>query len=228
MDKLKKILESLGISRSAQEVYLSLISSGEATAHMLAKRTGITRPSVYDQLKELRAKDLVAERAVDGTTFFAPSDIRRLDAMLEERIESLHSDREILTETLPMLLKQTRGIQPKIRFFEGQKGVQQMMKDILWSDDVSLNIFWPYTQMLDILGVDFLKWFNERRITHKIAIRTIWPNDPQVSKNNIFAGSDLYVTRRYARNNQSSDMGYLAYDDKTAFVSSTKEAFGAS
>lgn len=226
MDKLREVLNHLGIPQSAQRVYLSLLEDGEATAHVLAKRTGVTRPSVYDQIKELRSKDLVAERAVGGTTFFAASDVRRLDAMLKDRIENLSNDRATLTATLASLTKQANAVQPKIRFFEGKEGVQQLMKDMLWHDNITLAIFWPHQQMRDILGDEFLQRFNERRIKQKIAIKTIWPDKEKKAKDNIFAGNDLYVIKKYARPDQARDMGYLVYDDKVAFISSSKEAFG--
>lgn len=226
MDKFREILNDLGIQQSAQRVYVSLVKDGEATANVLAKRTGITRPSVYDQIKELRKKDLVIERAIGGKTFFSASDVRRIDAMLGDRIEKLSSDRKLLADTLASFMKQTKAVQPKIKFFEGKEGAQQLMKDILWYDDITLSIFWPHEQMREILGDDFLQWFNERRVKRHIAVKTIWPDKERKSKENIFAGNDKYVTRRYAKPSQACDMGYLVYDDKVAFISSAKEAFG--
>lgn len=226
MDRFREILNNLGIQQSAQRVYVSLVKDGEATANVLAKRTGITRPSVYDQIKELRKKDLVVERAVGGKTFFAASDVRRIDAMLGDRIERLSSDRELLADTLASFMKQAKTVQPKIKFFEGKEGAQQLMKDILWHDDITLSIFWPYQQMREILGDDFLQWFNERRVKRHIAVKTIWPNKERKSKDHIFVENDTYVTRKYAQPNQVCDMGYMVYDNKVAFISSTKEAFG--
>src|SRR3989344_8440375 len=100
MDKLKTVLNDLGITGSAQRIYLSLLADGEATAHVLSKRTSITRPSVYDQIKELRSKDLIAERNIEGKTYFVASDVRRLNILMEEKIKRFEDGREILNETL--------------------------------------------------------------------------------------------------------------------------------
>jgi len=225
MKEITKILEDLGIAGSAQKIYLSLLRDGEATARMLSERTGITRPSVYDQIKELRKFDLVGERMIEGKTYFAPLDVRKLGSLLDEKIEKLKSDKNNLDKNLKQLLQATRSPQPKIRFFEGRESMQQLMKDILWHDEISLSIYWPYTQMVEVLGEEFLTWFNERRIKYKISIKTIWPHKEK-NKKHIFTDSDKYVQRRYANPGQTAKMGYLIYGDKVAFFSSTKETFG--
>lgn len=226
MDKLKKVLDELEISASAQKIYLSLLREGEATARTLSKRTGVTRPSVYDQIKELRARDLVGERDIDGKTYFAPLDVRRLEQLLSDKIESLEEGRKDLRENMNALLAATQTPQPKIRFFEGEEGLRQLMKDILWHDSATLSIYWPYQQMVKILGAEYLQWFNKRRIKYDIAVKTIWPYKDKNKKDHIFKGNDDLVERRYARSDQIAQMGYLIYGDKVAFISSTKEAFG--
>lgn len=225
MDKLKSALDDLGIIESAQKIYISLLRDGDAAARLLSKRTGITRPSVYDQIKELRAKGLIAERNMEGKTYFSASDIKQLDRLLEEKIEKLETGRNTLNEVISQLAK-TQSTQPKIRFFEGSNGAQQLLKDILWFDNITLSIFWPYQEMLEILGTDFLQWFNERRVRREIKIKTIWPYSEMKKSKHIFTGNDDYVARKYAKPNQVFSMGYLIYENKTAFISSAKEAFG--
>lgn len=181
---------------------------------------------MYDQIKELRTCDLVVERSIDGKTYFAPSDVRRLDKLLSEKIEHLESGRCILKENMEELLAATQSPQPRIRFFEGREGLQQLMKDILWHDATTLSIYWPYSQMLDILGEEFLQWFNERRIAYDITVKTIWLHEDLSKKEHIFTGKDENVERRYAKPHQAAHMGYLIYDNKVIFISSAKEAFG--
>ncbi|MCA9356673.1 hypothetical protein KC872_00530, partial [Candidatus Kaiserbacteria bacterium] len=148
-----------------------------------------------------------------------------LDRYVRDKIEALEARREALLEDLPSLLAQAQSVQPKIQFFEGTEGVQQMMKDMLWYDGGVVKSFWPYKQMIDILGTEFLIWFNERRIKRNIHISSIWPQSDRKAVN-IFSEQDTYVTKRFALSGQKTKMSYLIYGDKTIFVSSSKEAFG--
>lgn len=225
MKNLKSILDDIGIIKSAQKIYISLLQDGDATALLLSRRTGITRPSVYDQIKELKTLGLVAERNIEGKTYFSASDIKQLDNLLAEKMERVETGRKTLDELISTFTK-TQTTQPKIRFFEGKDGARQLLKDILWYDEMTLLIFWPYQEMLDMLGEDFLQWFNERRIRRKIKVRTIWPFREIKRSKHVFSDNDAYVTRRYAKEDQSFSMGYLIYENKTAFISSAKEAFG--
>lgn len=225
MKMLDNALTDLGLIQSARTVFISLLTDGEATARVLTKRTGLTRPSVYDQLRDLRNRGLVFERDIEGKTFFTATEVSKLDGLLRDKIEELETSRETLLEDLPSLLAQAQSVQPKIQFFEGKEGVQQMMKDMLWHDGETVKSFWPYRQMVEIMGEEFLGWFNQRRIKRNIHIDSIWPHTEKKLPN-IFSEVDTYVTKRFALPNQKPKMSYLIYGDKTIFISSSKEAFG--
>jgi sugar-specific transcriptional regulator TrmB len=96
-------LRRLDLSQSQQAIYLSLLTDGQATARVLAARTGLTRPSVYDQLKSLIGLNLVVELDIEGKAEFAAADIKYLDALLADKIDRLEQSRAFLTEALPAL-----------------------------------------------------------------------------------------------------------------------------
>lgn len=226
MDSIDAILEELGLLPAARAVYLSLLRDGEATARVIAKRTGITRPSVYDQVHDLRNKGLVVERDRDGKTYFGATDVRQVSTLLEDRMERLDMGKQLLAKSLDTLLAEGHTVQPKIRFFEGREGVQQMMKDILWYDNIALAICWPYQHVVNVLGGEYLEWFNKKRVTRHIGVRTIWTDAERALKDHVFTGADTLVQRRYAKKGQRFAMAYLVYEDNVLFVSSAKEAFG--
>lgn len=226
METVTKLLGHLGIGEGAQKIYLSLVRDGQASPRMLSQRTGITRTSVYDQLKVLMTHDLVVELDIEGKAVYAAGDVKRLDAAVREMIEELEVGRVQFEKELPALLSKTETVQPKIRFFEGKEGVMQLMKDILWHDHLTLHIVWPYEEMLSVLGEEFLLWFNERRMKRGIKVASIWPHALRASQSHIFMHDGPDVERRYAEKGQIGKMGYLIYNNKVAFVSSGAEGFG--
>jgi len=85
MENLYNILDTLNIPKPAQKIYTSLLKDDQVTAKTLANKTGIARTSIYDHIKISRAKDLIVERAIDGTTFFTSSDVRQLHNRLSDK-----------------------------------------------------------------------------------------------------------------------------------------------
>ena len=223
--KLTNILDQLGLQTPEQTIYLSLLREGQATARMLAARTSITRPSVYDQLKLLRKRGLVVELDIDNKTYFSPTNPEQLTTLLDERIDQLEYNRAVLKTELPSLLSSLDLVQPKIRFFEGREGLQQLMKDMLWHEKMEILVLWPYTTMIEVLGEEFLNWFNERRQKRHISIRTLWPAHEK-KRSHIFETDKADVERRYIKKTQATDMGYIVYKNKVMFLSSSKETFG--
>jgi sugar-specific transcriptional regulator TrmB len=223
--KLISILTQLGLQAPEQTIYLSLLREGQATARMLAARTSITRPSVYDQLKLLRKRGLVVELDIDGKTFFSPTNPEQLTTLLDDRIDQLEYNRAVLKTELPALLSSLDLVQPKIRFFEGRDGLQQLMKDMLWHENMEILVLWPYTTMLELLGENFLHWFNKRRQMRHITIRTLWPVSEK-KRSHIFDTDEADVQRRYIKKTQATDMGFIIYKNKVMYLSSSKEAFG--
>lgn len=225
MEHIKSVLTDIGIAPAAQEVYISLLEQGEATARVIAHRTNITRTSVYDHIKTLDTYGLVTERLIENTATFAISDVRRLSALLDDRMDRLAARKQALEKNMESLIRKSATVQPKIRYFEGEEGAKQLLKDILWYDDIPLSLYWPYEQMLDLLGAKFLLWFNERRKVRNIPIRTIWPAAKEKKTTPIFDdGAD--VERRFLSRKDAPTMGYVIYDQKVAFISSGKESFG--
>lgn len=226
MKNIKEILNSINIPDPAQKIYMALLENGKATARTLSHRTGITRTSVYDQIKILKTKGLVTERAIEGSTLFEISDARQLSILLNEQADQLHTQQDFLKKNLPLLIDKSQSLQPKVRFFEGEEGVKQLFKDILWHDNITLYLYWPYEQMLDFLGKDFLTWFREKRKARNIPIQTIWGHSNGKIKDNIFIDDGKDVKRRHLIQKNIPSMGYIIYDNKVAFMSSRKESFG--
>ncbi len=232
-DTISAALRRLDMSDGEQAIYLSLLREGRATARLLADRTGLTRPSVYDQLKKLSALNLVVELDVEGKAHFAASDIKHLDALLGDRIDRLEQSRQFLLDALPSIEAGLDTVTPKIRFFEGEDGMKQLMKDIMWHDHLSLLATWNEDEMYQVYDQAFLRWWNERRILRQIKINwqvaTLSQAKQSTQRSTIKPPSlydDCLDTVTMCPGLSNSPMTRLVYANKSAFVSSNREAFG--
>jgi len=225
----KKLFEDLGLSENTRRVYLQLIENGASSARMLAENLSIPRPSVYDNLKLLIQKGLVIERNEENKKLFQVDDLKNLPRLLTNKISSLQKEEKELEDILPRLLSQTQAIEPKIKFYSGVEGVRQVLNDMLWYKDLRTMALWPISEMVELLGKEYMADMNRKRIRQKLSTRGIWPEDKKVDlKNHPFlgVGEGFYREIRIAPKGMTWNMSYWVYADKVAFISSRKETFG--
>jgi len=130
---------------------------------------------------------------------------------------------------LPTLSKQTKNIEPKIKFYSGAEGVKQVLRDMLWYKNIETLTMWPMSEMVEILDKEYLADLNRKRIRRNISIKGIWPESKAVNlKEYPFLGVGKKHLRelRIAPKNMRWNMSYWLYEDKVAFISSRQEGFG--
>jgi sugar-specific transcriptional regulator TrmB len=226
---LDKILHELNLPLQAQKIFTSLLEKGPSTARLVAERLGIPRPSVYDNIKILIQHGLVSERDEENKKIFSVDDVHNIPNLLQSKIDSLETEKASFKKLLPTLLKQTSFTEPKIKFYSGKEGLQQVMNHIMWHRNINTTIMWPMSEVLNVLGADYLEELNKKRIKRNISIRGIYPHgSKQDFKKYPFLGVGGGHLReiRLAPKDMAWDMGYWMYEDKVAFISSQKESFG--
>lgn len=90
-------------------------------------------------------------------------------------------------------------------------------------------LMWPMSEMMKVLGPEYLEELNEKRIKRNIFLRAIWPEDKKLDtkKYPYLKGDEDHLRElRFAPKGMTWDMGYWMYEDKVAFLSSEKEGFG--
>ncbi len=128
----ESLFRELGFSEKGSKIYLLLAQAGKSTAQRLAKRAQIPRTTAYSVLNTLLEKGLVAQEQRSGTTFFVvnkPSAILRgveAEAAKVKKKETLA--RELIERIHPFFKTQLFSV-PKIKFFEGRPGVENMLYD---------------------------------------------------------------------------------------------------
>jgi len=224
---LDRVLKEIGLANSTIEVYLRLLELGSASARQLAENVGMPRPSVYDHLRILLNNGLIFEQNEENKNVYYPNDIKHLKSLVKQKIESLQEESRKIEDYIPK--GQIKNVEPKTRYFFGADGIKQILKDLSWYENTEILSMWPVKEMLNVLGDEALADFNKRRIKNNNPIRGIWPSDKAIElKKYPFIGVGRGHLRklRIAPKKMTWNMGHAIYDDKVAFISSKKEAFG--
>ena len=226
---IKKILNDIGLPDNASRIYMRLLEIGHSSARQLAENLNLPRPTVYDTLKLLIKNSLVVEKEEENKKIFGIDDIKNLQNLITSKIDLLKSNQQKIIETLPELKLGFKSLEPKIKFYSGTEGIKQVLKDLLWYENIESLTMWPISEMVKILGAEYLENLNIRRIRQKISIRGIWPQNKSVNfKDYPFLGAGKGHLRelRLAPKGMNWNMSYWLYADKVAFISSEQEYFG--
>jgi HTH-type transcriptional regulator, sugar sensing transcriptional regulator len=228
---LDDLFTRLGLSTNELTVYLSLLESGSVPAGALSKKAKFPRSSLYGFLENLTNAGLVTVSEQDGVKIWQANDPESLVNIADEQLNSWMKTKDSLKAILPELQNRQRAdfCKPKFSYYQGQEQVQQLLKDLLIYRDIETELLWPASEMLNVLGKEFLKNHNIQRIRQNIFIKSIWPQEKTVEiKENIFLGVGKEFKReiRLAPKGLDCSMGYWAYKNKVAFVSSRQECFG--
>jgi HTH-type transcriptional regulator, sugar sensing transcriptional regulator len=174
---LETELEKYGLNDKEAKIYLGLLELGEGTIQDIGKKSSVGRTTVYYVIEGLKKRGLVSEIKKKNKTIFFAEDPRKLEGELDEKKDNLR-------RILPELLSITNILdkKPKIRYFEGEKGIKEVYRDTLRYTD---------REMLAWASQDYSKYFdanylwNEylpKRIDKKIWQRTIAPDTEEVRK----------------------------------------------
>ncbi|MFA6322058.1 MAG: helix-turn-helix domain-containing protein [Candidatus Buchananbacteria bacterium] len=225
---VNKILKELGISDTAGKIYLKLAATNYLSARQLAESLGLPRATIYDNLNILIKNNLVIEKEQNGKKLFNISEPNELDKLLDNKIDNLNQAKKKIKDW-QITLKLSPAFAPKIKFYSGADGIKQVLKDMLWYENIETYTMWPISDMVDILGREYLENLNRKRIKRKISIKGIWPANKTVKLKEypfLGVGSGHLRQLRIAPSSMDWDMSYWLYSDKIAFISSKAENFG--
>jgi sugar-specific transcriptional regulator TrmB len=231
MNKLNKLLRSLGFDEEESAVYFFLIRQGQAPVGVLAKRLGMPRTTLYTMLHRLVARGLVRETTNKGLKTFVAEPPDSISLLFSQRAQQLEKSKQEFAALLPELRKDHRLVPstPRLSVFEGKDGVQNVLKDMLLYSDLETCAVWPIKKMIAVLSGDFFHFHNKERIRRSLYTRAIWPHDQvvPVSKYPALGSGKRYLREiRIAPKEISFALGYWIYADKVAFLSSAEEGYG--
>jgi len=168
-------LQQIGIEDKKADVYLACLEMGGATAYLLAKKTGLKRPTTYDIINQLMKDGLVHKSIKGNIKYFSPADPEVLLHKLKEKEQRIH----YIMPTLQNLYNSPKT-KPFIRYFEGVEGIKEMYEDSLRSlkkgDEILAYVGEDTLQTLPDYADDYIK----RRVEKNIRLRGIYKSTPGI------------------------------------------------
>lgn len=218
-------ITKLGLDYREAKIYLACLELGPLKAKEIALHTGINRVTVYDTAKALFKKGLLSSTQKGKVTYF-------ITHSPDSFIESMKSRLELAKQLLPEieLLLGSTSYRPNLRFFEGQEGIKTVYEETLKCKEKTILCYCSTKDMLDAVGVEFMREYVKRRARRHIVMRAI--NDPTGEvddakiKHSTHTDSALRRQTRISPPNLKFPGMVMMYDNATVLMSTKRENFG--
>ncbi len=212
---IETVLKKYGLLEKEIKIYLTVLRLGPSSVRRLASESGINRGTTYDILKKLIADGLVNYYSKEKRNFIA-EDPRKLADAIEERQEKLERVKMNIEDILPELksIYDNAENRPKVKYFEGKKGVRIVLQDILDTmekSDANKYLVYSVSEVRKILFESFPE-FTDKRIKANIAVKVL-----AIGKGGKLCGLD---ERKWISKESTDAQTYtLVYYGKVAFIS---------
>ncbi len=219
--QINEVLKQIGVDGKKAEIYLACLELGGATGYLIAKKSGIKRPTAYDIINHLMREGLVYKNIKGSVTHYFPTDPQILVNKTREKVRKIEN-------VLPVLqnLYNSPKVKPFIRYFEGRDGIQEMYEDSLRSLKKGDEILaYVGEGVIDNL-LDYADDYVKRRVEKGIVLRGIYKALPGIMdymKNN---QQQLRVVRILNEKDFPVSNETNIYKNKVAIASYGQEMFG--
>ncbi|MBT3356554.1 MarR family transcriptional regulator [bacterium] len=213
----RTIFEKLGLSEKETKIYLALLESGAISVRGLANITKINRGSVYDILKKLQKKGLVAFYHHETKQKFIAEDPEKLKTLIEEKERKLKTAKSDIEKIIPELrsIQEKNGQKPTTKFYEGRTGIKTILDnvfEILASEANTEKEYYVYSAKEASEDIkEAYPNFTKDRIKQGISVKAI-----SLAGGGRVSGLDQ---RRWLGTEQNSATFILIYPGRCAFIS---------
>jgi len=213
-----EIARGLHIGQKEMRVYLATVELGSSTAAKIAKKAGIQRTNFYDIADRLIEKGLLQQITKGKRRLFSAVEP---DMLIEEEERRLTK----LKKTMPelMALYNTAGQKPRIFYYEGKTGIDQINEDTLRYKGEMVAFTTP--RFVSASHRQLGRQYIQKRIAIGNRVRVIGEDSPEVRELKVCDSEELRETRIVSRDTFHSEVEIGIYGNKV-FVVDYKEEFG--
>lgn len=194
-------LQNLGLSEKEAQVYFSLLQAKNSSAYLIARKSGLKRPTVYVILEELLKKGL-ATKIPGKTARFTAIDPEILFSRAKTRLSEAEED------ALPQLkaLSRKEEYQVKASYFEGTEAIEEMYQKIIkeTANEESVG-FYGHQEGSSQNIREFWSRLNPQYIKNNIKRRAIIPQHPSV---------DYYINQKEDKQLEIESLPTETYDSR--------------
>ena len=217
----EKQLESLGLTGKEAKLYLSALKLGTFSVAEIADKSGVKRPTCYLILNQLMKRGLVSLVPKFRKLVYS---IEPPDILLKQVEDGFLIARSLIPK-LHTLYKAEKE-KTMIRFYYGQRGIQNIYWDIMKSGVKENFYIGSIKELVEMAGEDFMDEWIKERIKRGIKTFSIRMKKSEVIKKLYQETKGALREIRYAPEDIYIPDTILIYANRVAIISTKKANFG--
>lgn len=170
---IEEALQKFGLSDKESKVYLAALNLGQATVLDIAKKSGITRSTVYSVLESLIAKALISEFDQRGIKHYRAESPQKIVNQTKERYDVIKS---IFPDLKNIYLSQTS--KTRVTYYQGKEAMRDIYYDILHYKGLKQHLWIGSETEWITLDPEFFNTFKKERAKAGIKVRLILEDSP--------------------------------------------------
>lgn len=213
-------LRKLGFSDNEAAVYLAALELGEASVQRISQKAKLKRTTVYGIIETLKARGLIKTTKNRKRLLYLAEDPRRLKELAQEAERTADS-------ILPSLLAITNLIdrKPKILFFEGIEGIEDIYKETLLHPDTPIR-GWLSAGSFRTDEPWFDRYYRPVRKEKRIYTDVIVPDFPETRSYHEKDREDFHRTKIDTKGGDSIESDILLFGTRHIAILSWEEMTG--
>ena len=205
-------------------MYVALLELGRGTVSQIATRAKVSRTSGYHVLAGLVSKGLATISGREPKQEYVAEPPAKLQRLMDRELERQKGRSARTAAIVPGLdAIFNRGDRPRVRFFEGTKGLEDVYEDTLTSHE-TIRAIASVEDMHKTLP-DYFPEYYARRARKGISIRAIFPDSPTGREQTKFNVQEKRETALVPKKDFSFSPEINVYDDKV-MIASWREKLG--
>lgn len=212
-------LKLIGLPKKEAAVYLACLELGTSSVWDISQRSGVKRPTCYVLLDNLISQGFASKTEDKRRTLYSVLSPEELLAAFERRKAIFAKE---ITQLQAVASKSSQ--KPKVRLYEGARGVEQVYELTLERPNSEILIYG--TASVVLLYKEFIDRYLARRVNRGIKARVILPD---TEENRAITNNDkdeLRETRFLPREKFDQKTEVNIYGDSIAYIAhSEKEPF---
>jgi len=214
----KEMLKQLGLDDKESAIYLANLEIGISPAREIAQKANIQRTYFYDIAEKLIKEGVIKQIKKGKKRLFLASEPEKILELQEQKLNELKN-------SLPQLkaIQNTSGEKPKVYFYEGSDGINQINEDTLRYKGEITGFTTPRFVSTDEEKLS--RNYINKRISSKIRVRVIGEISNEVLQLKKRDKEELRETRMLPNDIFTSQVEIGIYGNKSCFVN-YKNEFG--
>ncbi|HAT74730.1 MAG TPA: hypothetical protein DCS28_01655 [Candidatus Moranbacteria bacterium] len=180
-------LRQIGLEDKQAKIYLACLELGKTTIIEIARKAGIKRTTVYENIDEMINAGYVKITTKGKRKMFVALNPQELKSLMRKR-------EEILEQVMPQLMSinNVSETKPKVWFYEGKDGILKAYEDSLNYQGVEV-VGWASGEVLKMFNWKDVEKYVAKRQRKKIMQTLIMPSDQGAMQ---FAQNDSQQLRK--------------------------------